>query len=84
MTRRFYASHRRAWTPRFWPNALLSTAVVLSTLTFASLTPLEGVAAGFGVGVVFGVGRWELWKWMHPVIPPAEYISDLRRNAHLN
>jgi hypothetical protein len=84
MTRRFYASHRRAWTPRFWPIALLSTVVVVGTLTFASLTPPEGIALGFATGVVVGVGRWELWKLMHPVITPAEYISDLRRNAHLN
>jgi hypothetical protein len=43
---------------------------------------------GWVVGVVIGVGRWEIWKHRHPAITPeeyaSEYIAELRRNARWN
>jgi hypothetical protein len=81
---RFYSRSRRAWTPRYWPNALLSAAVVFGVLTFAAMTPLEGVALGVGVGVGVGLGRWEIWKWMHPEITPDDYFAEMRRAAPWN
>ena len=81
---RIYASHRRAWTPRFWPLALLSAAVIFTTTMLVSLTLLEAIALGVGVGGSVGFGRWELWKWRHPMISPAEYITDLQRAARWN
>ena len=80
----FYASHRRAWTPRFWPLALLSAVVIVATTMLVDLTLLEAIALGVGVGGGIGFGRWELWKWRHPQITPAQYIEDLQRAARWN
>lgn len=81
---RSYASHRRAWTPRFWPLALLTAATVLATTLLVHLTLLEAVALGAAAGASLGVGRWELWKWRHPEITPGQYIEDLQRAARWN
>lgn len=81
---RMYASHRRAWTPRFWPIALLGAAIVFATTQLAALTLLEAIALGVGVGLGVGIGRWELWKMRHPIITPAQYIEDLQRAARWN
>jgi hypothetical protein len=82
--RRFYAAHRRAYTPRLWPILLASGLLILALDLILSPTVLEGVAIGLGVGLGVGAGRWEFWKWRHPVITPAEYITDLQRKAHWN
>jgi hypothetical protein len=77
---RHYARHRRAFTPRFWPLAVLCLAIVFPVLWFVRLTLLEGIALGLGVGVGVGTARWELWKWRHPAISRAEYVTDLLRD----
>jgi hypothetical protein len=82
--RRFYAAHRRAYTPRLWPMLLGTTLLVAAIAVATNPTVLEAIAIGAGVALVVGVGRWELWKRRHPVITPAQYITDLRRNAHWN
>lgn len=84
---RFYATSRRAWTPRFWPVALLGTAIVVPAAVFVFHGPLgviESAAFGAAVAVVLAKGRWMLWKHRHPQITVDEYLADLRRNAHLN
>jgi hypothetical protein len=88
MTGRFYASHRRAWTPRFWPLALAAVAVIvpvdLLLLAHGPLGSLEAAATGVIVALAVGIGRWEIWKHRHPVITADEYLDDLRAKAHLN
>jgi hypothetical protein len=82
--RRFYAAHRRAYTPRLWPM-LLGTALLVGAIAVATNpTVLEAIAIGAGVALVVGVTRWEIWKHRHPVITPAEYITDLQRKARWN
>lgn len=81
---RHYSAARRAWTPRFWPIALVATAVLLTILALVRLTIWEAMALGAIVGGGFGAGRWEVWKARHPVITPAEYIEDLQRAARWN
>ena len=82
--RRFYAAHRRAYVPRLWPM-LLGTGVLVAAIAVAtSPTVLEAIALGAGVALVVGVTRWEIWKHRHPVITPAEYITDLQRKARWN
>lgn len=82
--RRFYAAHRRAYTPRLWPM-LLATGVTVAALDLL-LAPgvLAAIGLGLGAGLGLGIARWEIWKRRHPVITPAQYITDLRRNAHWN
>ena len=41
-------------------------------------------AIGAGAALVVGVAPLEIWKRRHPIITPAQYITDLRRNAHWN
>jgi hypothetical protein len=83
-TGRFYAAHRRAWTPRLWPLAVLCVVIVVTVGQLVALTLLEAIALGAGTGLLIGAARWELWRWRHPQISPGEYITDLQRNAHLN
>lgn len=82
--RRFYAAHRRAWTPRLWPMALGTGLLVLAICLVATPTVLEAIGIGAGAGLGIGVTRWELWKRRHPVITPAQYITDLQRKARWN
>ena len=81
---RFYAAHRRAWTPRVWPMALGTGLLVLAICMLTTPTVLEAIAIGVAAGLGVGVTRWELWKRRHPIITPAQYITDLRRNARWN
>jgi hypothetical protein len=82
--RRFYAAHRRAYTPRLWPVALGTGLLALAICLLTTPTALEAIGIGAGSALVVGVPRWEIWKRRHPVITPAQYITDLRRNAHWN
>lgn len=82
--RRFYMRSRRAWTPRLWPIALGSGAFVLALALWLAPTAIEAAGIGVAVGVVVGVGRWEVWKWRHPAMTPAEFIDLRRRNARWN
>lgn len=84
MTRRFYSHGRRAWTPRFWPLMLLDIAIIFPTSMWLLTTIWERIALGFVVGAGTGMGRWEIWKMMHPEITPDEYLADLRRAAPWN
>jgi hypothetical protein len=84
MTKRYYIHTRKAWTPRFWPMALLDIAIIFPVSMWALDTTWERVAFGFVVGVSTGMGRWELWKLMHPPITVDEYLADLRSNAPWN
>lgn len=82
--RRIYAAHRRAWTPRLWPIILADVITIVTITTWLTLTVLEAVALGLAVGLLTGHARWTIWRRRHPVITPAQYITDLRRNAHWN
>ena len=82
--RRFYAAHRRAYTPRLWPVLLGTGLLAFVICALTTPTVLEAIAIGAGAALVVGVGRWEIWKRRHPIITPAQYITDLRRNAHWN
>jgi hypothetical protein len=77
---RYYAPHRRAWTPSPWPAAILSALVVAG---FFWLDPRPGLIPAIVIGVVMGAGfgwiRWTIWRRRHPVITVDEYITDLLR-----
>jgi hypothetical protein len=81
---RFYASHRRAWTPRLWPILIADAIAIIAIGTWVQLTVLEAIGLGLAVAGVSGPARWAIWRRRHPVITPAQYITDLRRNAHWN
>lgn len=86
---RYYAPHRRAWTPSPWPPAIVSMIVMFAFLWF---DPTPGLVVAIIIGVVLGASagwlRWAIWRRRHPVIPTDEYITDLlnerRRNARWN
>ena len=86
--RRMYASHRRAWTPRMWPIALVDALVVVAANAVVSLSIIGAVVLGVGVGAASGHARWALWRRRHPIISVDEYITDLlneqRRHARWN
>ena len=73
---RIYAHHRRAWTPRLWPLLLVSAALCLALTTWLRPSAVGAFAIGVGLALLIGVGRWELWKWRHPIISTDEYITD--------
>lgn len=84
MTGRIYMRSRRAWTPRLWPTAVVSGTFVFVLNLWLRPTVIEVIGIAVGVAVVVGVGRWEVWKWRHPAMTPAEYIDLRRRNARWN
>lgn len=77
---RFYARHRRAWTPRLWPLLIASGGLSVAVNALFVLTVAEAVVAGFGIAFALGTVRWEVWKHRHPVISHAEFITDLTRD----
>ena len=81
---RRYASHRRAWTPRFWPIAILTAAIVIGVQWLVALNVWESVALALLAGYGVGFARWRLWMWLHPIITPAQYVEDLRQAARWN
>jgi hypothetical protein len=76
---RHYIEHRHAWTPRFWPMALGSAALV--AVFVLALRPGVFAIVGIAVGVAVLVGnvRWAVWRHRHPVVPPDIYITELIR-----
>lgn len=84
MGRRVYLRSRRAWTPRLWPSAVGSGLSVLALDLWLRPTVIEVIGIAVGVAVVISVGRWEVWKWRHPAMTPAEFIDLRRRNARWN
>ena len=80
---RVYASHRRAYTPRLWPRACSAPASGLRRYCTLTTPTVEAIAIGAGAALVVGVRPWR-FKRSYPIITPARYITDLRRNAHWN
>lgn len=77
---RFYASHRRAWTPRLWPILIADAAIVLPIALWLQAGPIASGALGVGVAAATSSARWAIWRRRHPVITHAEFL-DLRRRA---
>jgi hypothetical protein len=82
--RRMYAPHRRAWTPRIWPVALAAGVVDAAAIVTLHAGVLLAIAIGAGTGLGFPHVRWTVWRHRHPIITPAQYITDLRRQAPWN
>jgi hypothetical protein len=82
--KRFYIHTRRAWTPRTWPLVLLDIAIIFPTSMLLLTTTWERILLGFVVGAGTAMGRWEIWKLMHPRITVDEYLADLRSAAPWN
>jgi hypothetical protein len=85
---RYYAPHRRAWTPSLWPAAIVSAGTVFAFSWLARPTVIELAAFGIVLGFTTGWMQWAIWRHRHPIIPADEYITDLlrerRRNARWN
>lgn len=85
---RYYAPHRRAWTPSLWPPAIVSGVTVLAFTTLSHPGILPAIVLGVVLGFTTGWMRWALWRRRHPIIPLDEYITDLineqRRSARWN
>lgn len=82
--RRRYVRYRRAWTPRLWPMVLVCVLVIVPASALLDMTFPEAIAVGFVTGFGVAAVRWEVWKRRHPIITPAEYITELQRNARWN
>jgi hypothetical protein len=87
-SRRLYASHRRAWTPRLWPILLADVPLILALNFWIQPSVLGAAALGVGVALLSAQARWTIWRRRHPVIPLDEYVTDLlnemRRKARWN
>lgn len=82
--RRMYAAHRRAWTPRLWPMLLAAGAATAALDLLLAPGVLAAIGLGLGLGVGGGWARWTIWRHRHPIITPAQYITDLQRKARWN
>lgn len=86
-SRRYYSHTRRAWTPRFWPTAIVTAAIVFG-LAVVIPTTLGRLGMGLFVGGFLTMARWELWKWRHPRISDeefkADYLAEMRKAAPWN
>jgi hypothetical protein len=76
---RRYIECRRAWTPRFWPTALGSAALVAAFGLALRPGVLAIVGIAVGVAVLVGNVRWAVWRHRHPIIPFDQYITELIR-----
>jgi hypothetical protein len=85
---RYYAAHRRAWTPGILPPAVIASAVTFAVSWLAHPGTLATVTLGLTIGFVVARLRWAIWKRRHPIIPVDQYVTDLinerRRAARSN
>lgn len=76
---RRYAEHRRAYTPRLWPLALLVGGSAAGLGLWLAPGLFGEIAIAIGLGTVVPWARWRVWRWRHPVIPFDVYVTELIR-----
>jgi hypothetical protein len=77
---RFYAAHRRAWTPSLWPPVVIAGVIAFAFAALAHPSPPVDVAFGVVVGFTGSWLRWAIWRRRHPIIPIDQYVTDLIRD----
>lgn len=88
MRKRHYFTSRRAYSPRWWPMAVVAAAIVGPTSwlipTTWSIGPIPVVGYGVLVGWAVVMVRWWIWRRRHPMISAQERLEDLRGQARWN
>lgn len=81
---RVYMPHRRAYTPRLWPSAVLTLITVWGLAWITHAGPVLAGILGVVIGWSYAAVRWRLWRQRHPIISAQEYLDDIRESARWN